>query len=234
MLPSSSVENKCHGITWDDFWKNGVKVGEYFDAEKPLPELVTQLSARSLPRGGRALVPGCGRGYDVEALVNSGMYENVIGLDLSETAVEAAKEYLSTRSLGGKYGAVAGDFFSRDTVKDGFTLVYDYTFFCAIPIEWRGKWASRMKELVKVGGVLITVIFPVGKPRESGAGGPPHGVSETDYAELLEGRGGFRRKDGPRVLPDESAHSGRGQGQTWWAVWERQDEQLAELEADAK
>lgn len=216
---SSTVENKLYGFTWEEFWKNGVGVGDYFDAEKPLPELMTQLSSGSLPRGGRALVPGCGRGYDVEAFVNSGIYESVIGLDLSETAVAAAREYLAARDLRGEYRVVAGDFFGPKAVEDGFTVVYDYTFFCAIPLEWRGKWAGRMKELVKVGGELITVMFPVGKTREMG--GPPHGVSEKDYAELLEGQGGFKRKDGPRVLSDDAAHAGRGEGQTWWAVWER-------------
>lgn len=219
---SSSAENTCHGVSWDDFWKGGIAVGEYFDAERPLPELLTQLSSGTLPTGGRVLIPGCGRGYDVEAFVISGGYDNVIGMDLSETAIEAARGYLHERSLRGEYGLVAGDFFSRQAVPDGFTVVYDYTFFCAIPLEWRTKWANRMKELVKVGGVLVTVMFPVGKPRE--AGGPPHGVSKNDYAELLEGPGGFRRKDGPRVLSDESSHAGRGEGLTWWAVWERVDD----------
>lgn len=218
MSPSISDKARTDDLYWEELWTKGVDVGEYFDKAGPLPELVAQLSSATLPRGGRALVPGCGRGYDVEALMKSGLYEIVVGLDNSETAVAAANEYLAGRELRGEYGVIVGDFFSEDAVQSGFSLVYDYTFFCAIDVEMRGDWARRMKELVHVGGVLVTVMYPMGKPHEEG--GPPHGVSETDYAELLEGEGGFRRKDGPRALPDEMAHEGR-KGRTWWAVWER-------------
>lgn len=45
-----------------------------------------------LPKG-RALVPGCGRGYDAIAFGKSG-YDS-LGLDLSPTGVEQAKDLLA-------------------------------------------------------------------------------------------------------------------------------------------
>lgn len=47
-----------------------------------------------LPKG-RALVPGCGRGYDVIAFGRSG-YDST-GLDLSPTGVEQAKALLAVQ-----------------------------------------------------------------------------------------------------------------------------------------
>lgn len=202
---------------WDAFWQRGVAPGQYFDVHVALPELVTQLRQRQLPAGGRALVPGCGRGYDVQVLCESGFYDVVIGLDISETAVKAAKEYLDGKGVKG-FQVVAGDFFAGG-VDGTFNLVYDYTFFCAIPREWREKWGARMKQLVQVGGVLVTVMFPYGE--WMGEEGPPFTVEEKAYREVLEDDGGFVCKDGPRVLSDDQAHKERGEGRTMWCVWER-------------
>lgn len=218
---ASSAAQRDHGDndSWEELWAKGVNIGERWDKGAALPELVKQLSAGSLPRGARALVPGCGRGCDVEALVNSRLYESVVGLDISESATTVANNYLGARKLHGEYEVIVGDFFNEDTLAPGFTLIYGYAFFCAIDVEVRPLWAKRMKELLHIGGVLITVMYPMGKPREEG--GSPHGVSENDYAELLEGDGGFRMTDGPRMLPDEECHANRLGGKTWWAVWER-------------
>jgi hypothetical protein len=35
-------------------------------------------------------------------------------------------------------------------------------FFCAIPPAMRPEWAKRYSELVRPGGVLITLMFPIG------------------------------------------------------------------------
>lgn len=202
---------------WDALWQRGVTPGEYWDIHVALPELVAQIKLKQLPIGGRALVPGCGRGYDVEVLCKSGLYDEVLGLDISETAVRAARDYLDGKGVKG-YQVVTGDFFGTG-LEGTFSLIYDYTFFCAIPMEWRAKWGARMKQLVEVGGVLVTAMYPYGE--KTGQEGPPFDVHEKAYREVLEGEGGFVCKDGPRVLSDEQAHEGRGGGRTLWCVWER-------------
>lgn len=213
----ATPENKIFDVTWESFWQQGIGKGDQFDTGTALPELVTQLP--NLPRGARALVPGCGRGYDVELLSKSGRYDTVIGLDLSETAVAAANAYLAECGLDGDASVVQGNFFESDQFLLPFDLVYDYSFLCALPLELRALWAKRMRELIKVGGRLVTVMYPMGKPKEDG--GPPYGVSVEDYKELLEGEGGFVARDGPRRLKDEQSHDFRGGGRTYWCVWER-------------
>ena len=86
-----------------------------------------------------ALVPGCGRGYDVLLLASFGY--NAFGLEVSESAVKLCFE--EKRSNGDKYqvkdssvGAgnadfIKGNFFEdgwiADTTLDKFDIIYDYT-----------------------------------------------------------------------------------------------------------
>ncbi|KAI0558143.1 thiol methyltransferase 2 [Gracilaria domingensis] len=205
---------------WESMWQEGVSRGEYFDKWKALPELVKQIENGTISRGQTAFVPGCGRGYDVEALSRCGLFSKVIGMDISTTGAHEALEYLKSvdPKLPQIYDIVQGDFFDAQLIYDPFCLVYDYTFFCAIPLERRKEWAQRMKSLVRKGGSLITVMYPVGK--DLAEGGPPFGTDPKAYEELLEGEGGFERRDGPRLVDDNASHEGR-EGRTWWCRWER-------------
>jgi len=65
-------------------------------------------------------------------------------------------------------------------------LRYDYTFLCALNPSVHGAWASKMAGLVKEGGELLTLIFPI---RETHSNVPPFRVSLDLYKELLESVG---------------------------------------------
>jgi len=121
----------------------------------PCPALVDLLDSGKipLPKEGeprkKALVPGCGRGYDV--LLLSAFGYDAYGLDISETALEKARaatsvlahvpqgmEVYKTRNPAvgaGVYNFINGDFFKSDFLKDvstekgwdgKFDLLYDY------------------------------------------------------------------------------------------------------------
>jgi hypothetical protein len=55
-----------------------------------------------------------------------------------------------------------------------FDFIYDYTFLCALDLELRDQWAQKMADLVRPGGELMTLIFPISETKE---GGPPFKVS---------------------------------------------------------
>ena len=55
-------------------------------------------------------------------------------------------------------------------------------FFVAIPPARRVEWAAQMKKLVKRGGYLITLIFPILEHTETG---PPFFVRPEHYDEVL-------------------------------------------------
>jgi methyl halide transferase len=119
-------------------------------------------------------------------------------------------------------------------------LVYDYTFLCAIPPVMRGQWAAKMASLVKPGGELLTLIFPIcDKVRRSQGkdkvrlpgraekcstldpawaaqeGGPPYRMSMELVKSLLEPVGfeSFFLED----LPPELSHPGREGKGNWGA-----------------
>ncbi|KAH7383976.1 S-adenosyl-L-methionine-dependent methyltransferase [Pyrenochaeta sp. MPI-SDFR-AT-0127] len=97
-----------------------------------------------------------------------------------------------------------GDFFEDSWLGDvegwkdgeGFDVIYDNTFLCALPLSLRPKWAARIVSLLRhsqandqpsdhsLDGVLICLEFPTHKPASSG--GPPWSLPPTVHAELLK------------------------------------------------
>lgn len=158
---------------------------------------------------GRALVPGCGRGYDVTALASSDRF--AVGLELSETAIQRAEERLQSLtdedcSNKAQCKFVSGSFFDLNPSKDPehqFDFVYDYTFLCALDPSIRVEWANKMFEIIKPSGVLLTLIYPISDHLD----GPPFAVNLQLVKVLLESVG-FECLE-LRMLPDELCHTGR-------------------------
>jgi len=237
---------------WDAMWQQQVTP---WDRWAPNPALVDVLNEKSNLIGGpansdkrpKALVPGCGRGYDVLLFASHGY--NAYGLDASQTAIAACNalekdqgddpsKYPAQTSRGERKFLYA-DFFKDDflaqTNGGNFDVIYDYTFLCALPPELRPKWASRMSELLAPDGRLVCLEFPLAKPPASG--GPPHGLSSELYVQLFKRPGEEVRygEDG-YVLPEAGEADAKtgfvrvehwqperthevGKGTDWVSVW---------------
>lgn len=59
---------------------------------------------------------------------------------------------------------------------------YNTRFFVAIPPSRRQDWGEVMSRIVKPGGYLITLIFPLDPPQDYG---PPFFVRPEHYVEVL-------------------------------------------------
>ena len=149
----------------------------------------------------KALIPGCGRGYDVLLFSSYGF--DAYGLDAAPSAVKAAQRLAQDQGKEQHYpvqniqnGRGSAEFFVADFFKDDFLsqthpqiqdgtfdLIYDYTFLCALPASLRPQWAARMSQLLSPGGALICLEYPLGKDPKSG--GPPHGLESELYEQLL-------------------------------------------------
>ncbi|KAJ5138498.1 uncharacterized protein N7515_003346 [Penicillium bovifimosum] len=147
----------------------------------------------------KALVPGCGRGVDVLLLASFGF--DAYGLEYSASAIEACKkEESKTADLyrvrdqavgAGKVTWVQGDFFSDAWLEkigvplNGFDVIYDYTFFCALDPSMRPKWALRHTQLLSPSpaGNLICLEFP--RHKDPQAPGPPWPSTSEAYVEHL-------------------------------------------------
>lgn len=89
---------EAHTGRWDAMWQQKVTP---WDRSEPNPALIDALNEKSdilgsSTEGGdanrrkKALVPGCGRGYDVLLLASHGY--DAYGLDVSQTAIDACRE----------------------------------------------------------------------------------------------------------------------------------------------
>ena len=206
------------GLEWDSTWGAGIEPGQSFDAGSPLPALEEIVKTRPdiVPPKGKVLIPGCGRGYAVEAL--AGKDRHVVGIDIAPTAIAAANKYLKTRKIKGKWKVTADPFFdfsSREKNQDSFHLIYDYNFLSIIPPHWRARWARRVTSLLTPGGVILVVIYP----DDNSAEGPPWPMDLDIVGEMLE-RNGLERIFEKELLADEEVHKGREE-QTSIAAWRR-------------
>lgn len=163
-------------------WRSSYERGDTpWDLGRAHPELEERLArAEVLPagrlRGARALVPGCGRGWDALALARAGMQVSAVDLvgELAPT-VEAA-----LAPLGGRF--LAGDALGIED-EAGFDLLWEHTFFCAIEPELRPRYGELARRVLRPGARLAALAFPVGKAPE--LGGPPFGISAAELARAL-------------------------------------------------
>ena len=140
-----------HAKRWSALWDKGDFLP--WDRGMPNPALEDTLTDRSNLLGSpfiahssgskqrkRALVPGCGKGYDVLLLASFGY--DAFGLEVSETAVKRCNEeqkvnghrypVKNAKFGAGKVSFTCGDFFAKEcgmqVEGDGkFNLIYDYT-----------------------------------------------------------------------------------------------------------
>ncbi len=173
-----------------------------WDLGKPHPELLTRIPALGPP--GRALVPGAGRGHDARALADAGW--EVVAIELvPDLEAELAA------AVGPAGSAVIGDALTWEP-PDPVDLVFDHTFFCALPPRRRPQFGRWAEAVVRPGGRVVSVVFPHG--RDLAAGGPPYGMSARDLGAAL-GDGFALVEDAPAIHP-------RGRGwQTRWAEFVR-------------
>lgn len=161
-------------IDWRDRYR---EENTPWDLGGPHPELARRLERgdpRLVPRGGgRAFVPGCGRGHDALALARAGW--EVVAMDAVPELEEAWPA-----GVGGLRFAV-GDALAYED--EAFDLLFEHTFFCAIPRQSRSEYGAMARRLVAPGGALCALVFPIDRPADRE--GPPHAWNAGDLAAEL-------------------------------------------------
>lgn len=143
-----------HPTQWDQLWKDEYTPWDRGTPSLALADLLTEQRSLFPPTPQTqtrptALVPGCGRGYDV--LLLSALGYDVTGLDSSSTSLARAAEIEANSSKDEVYAArdpsrgkgkvtwVKADFFDADAkgMKGKvFDLVFDYTVRLPLPGRW--------------------------------------------------------------------------------------------------
>lgn len=149
-----------------------------WDLGGPTPVFERLIRAGTIPRG-HLLVPGAGRGYDAIAFARAGY--RVTTLDLSPLA--SGELRAAAEAAGVELDVRVADFFALDEPAE-YDAVLEYTFYCAIAPGLRTAYRDRMARLIKPGGVLFGLFFPLKAPDPDG---PPFEVSVDEVKRSFEG-----------------------------------------------
>ncbi len=177
-----------HAADWQQIWADGVPAGTRFDISTAHKLLLSRIASGTVPNG-PALVPGCGRAYDLAALASPDRH--VTGVDIAPTAVEEARKFLQAAvpEKADYYTVKEADFFGLEEERGKMAFIFDYTFLCALPPSLRGEWAKQMAALLRPGGELFCLQFPLGAygdtHKVSLQNGPPFILSKQLYHDLL-------------------------------------------------
>jgi SAM-dependent methyltransferase len=183
---------------WDLRYRDGVTP---WDAGGAPPLLARKLEGLA---PGRALVPGCGAGYEVRLLAERGW--EVLGIDFSPAALEAAR-----RALGRFASCVRqADFFAFEGDRAPFDLLYERAFLCALPRAAWPRWAARCAQLVRPGGRLAGFFYFDDNQR-----GPPFGISREALEALLEGDFALSENEAVPAAQSIAVFQGKERWQAW-------------------
>jgi SAM-dependent methyltransferase len=199
-----------HRFSVDDpgFWSDRYRSGDAgWDQRAPTPVFVDMLKTGRFPPG-RMLVPGCGTGHDALAFARAGF--KVTGVDFAPEPLAEARALASAGGVNVEF--VQADFFTLgDEYSAAFDYILEYVMYCAIHPSRRIRYAHTAGRMLKSGGLLIALFFPV----EDRPDGPPFGVDMTEAEEQF--RPLFRPVS--REIPAASIMPRRGREVL--AIWER-------------
>ncbi|GAA5884487.1 hypothetical protein JCM6882_005271 [Rhodosporidiobolus microsporus] len=181
LLNADPTEGQSERGGWEQAWQQEITPWDAQDAQPALKELVEE-RWEEVGVSWDSLTDGKVLGYDASFFASKGV--DAVGLDISATAIQRAQEFHASQpGAPQNVEFLAADFFGFDLASpSSFSIAYDYTFFCALPPTWREKWGKRCAEVVRPGGILIALAFPLDGDRE---GGPPYSVSEEAYDQIL-------------------------------------------------
>ncbi len=152
------------------FWQERFERGDTpWDRGAPHPQLQAWLAQGLLSPGQQVLVPGCGRGHELQALGQAGIAAT--GLDYAPAAVALARERL---------GALPGRVLEADVLawqpESPQDRIYEQTCLCALhPDQWQ-RYARQLHAWLRPGGLLLALFM---QARREGADqgrveGPPY------------------------------------------------------------
>lgn len=170
-------------------WEQQYLDGETpWDKGSPAPPLVEWLEKNPETMNGHVIAPGCGLGHDVRAIAGA-TSADVLGLDLSETAVSRANEMPVVNDELYR----AADLFDLPAdLLDAFDWVWEHTCFCAIDPDRRDDYVAAVAGVLKPGGQLLGVFYldPYDDEHQPGEG-PPHGTTVAEITERFVTNGPF-------------------------------------------
>ena len=169
---------EMHNEDQPQFWEDIYLADDTgWDLNGPTP--VFKHLAESLERG-RVCIIGCGRGYDAIMFAKKGF--DVTAVDFAPSAIRALQELVKQEMVD--VNTVQKDIFSLvPEFQRSFDYVVEQTCFCAIHPNRRKEYEDLVKAILKPGGQLIGLWFPLDKQLDEG--GPPYGTTINEVKSIF-------------------------------------------------
>ncbi|HEV57568.1 MAG TPA: thiopurine S-methyltransferase [Phycisphaerales bacterium] len=175
---------------WHERWEHG-EIG--FHQAAINPHLEQHWPRLNLPAQARVFVPLCGKSLDMLWLAGEG--HRVVGVELSERAVEAffrENDLLPEITDAGAFRRYAvdeieilcGDFFDLDRRTLGpVEAVFDRASLVALPPAMRERYVAHMVGLLDPAAIVLLVTFDYPQAEMDG---PPFAVTEAEVRHLYQ------------------------------------------------
>ncbi|KAB2660427.1 MAG: methyltransferase domain-containing protein [Verrucomicrobia bacterium] len=159
-------------------WEGMYRKGEAF-WDRGGPSLPLQQYLERNPVRGRALVPGCGRGHELQLAVAHGL--DATGLDIAPTAVAEARALYP--QLAERF--VAGSLFDPPKEMHGaFDVVLEHTCMSGLHPTLRADYRRGIDLTLRRGGLLVGVWY-IDPDLDPGEEGPPFPFGVPDLTALF-------------------------------------------------
>ena len=162
------------------FWEDIYSADDAgWDLGRPTP--VFKSFSEELPPG-KLCILGCGKGYDAIQFAKNGF--DVTAVDFASSAVYALEKLVTKYNV--KIQIIQRDIFSLTPEKSNtFDYILEQTCFCAINPGRRNEYERLVHTLLKPGGKLIGLWFPLDKSVDEE--GPPFGTTVNEVKKLFGG-----------------------------------------------
>jgi len=160
-----------------------------WDLGEPTP-VFTNIAKNIRP--GNLCILGCGHGYDAIMFSQNGF--NVTAVDFAPTPIKYIND--KARELSLDIITIQENIFSLSPRLDNhFDYIIEQTCFCAIDPQKRKAYHDLVYNLLKPGGSIIGLWFPIGKSLSEG--GPPFAVSEKEVKLLFNYKWDMKKEEFP-------------------------------------
>ncbi len=194
------TNNSRLSVSDAEFWNEKYLIQDTgWDLKGPTPAFNDWIQTQVTPL--RICVLGCGNGYDAVNFARFG--HDVYGVDFAENAIKRMMDLAKTKGVQVK--PVLADIFRLpEKYNDFFHVVIEYTCYCAIDPQRRREYLDVVHRILKPGGKLVGLLFPINKPESEW--GPPFRVDRETTVRFFEEKFTCLRNE----FPDNSIKPRKG------------------------
>jgi len=143
---------------------------------------------------GKVCIVGCGKGYDAVMFAQKGF--EVTAVDFAPSAVIALETISNKENVN--IQILQSDIFALTPEYDSvFDYVIEQTCFCAVNPQRRQEYERLVYKILKPGGKLIGLWFPLDKTIEDE--GPPWGITIDEVKSIFKNGWIIEREEFPEI-----------------------------------